>query len=107
MTLSHVPVKFYLSKDKISGERALRWLKPRREWGQGRGAGWLSDAPFQGFSLARWEAKLSPHCQCLHHFCLDQSYLQGHPEFITLPSGVFTTLLLCAPFCLPSSFRVS
>lgn len=36
---------------------------------------WLSDAPLQGFSLARWQAQLSAHRHCLYHFCLDQSHL--------------------------------
>lgn len=57
----------------------------------------LSDAPFQGFSLAGWEAQLSPHRHCLHHFCPDQSHLEGYIEFITPSSGIFATLLLRAP----------
>lgn len=64
---------------------------------QDRVGTWLSDAPLQGFSLARWQAQLSAHRHCLYHFCLDQSHLQGHTEFITLSSGVFATLLLYAP----------
>lgn len=73
---------------------------------------WLSDAPLQGFSLARWEAQLSAHLHCLHHFCLDQSPAGTHRIHHPIIWRLRYPAPVCPPKCWPpilpaQLFRVS
>ena len=86
-----MPVRFYFPRHKSRREGAPRWLKPRREWGHGsqmppcRASAWLGGK------------HSSPHTSTACITSAWTSHLQGHTEFITPSSGVFVTLLLCAP----------